>query len=227
MNTLSVLRLFCEFTIYLWIYYLLNPRSFWQNHYWFGDSLSIHGLLRDFTMNSLSLSRIYLELTILFPKSLEIHHICFAISQWIDYIFREFTLICFANFLWIHNLFCDFTMNLLSFSRNHCKFTIYFENPLLIHYLFRDIPLNSLFVWLIHYTSKIILGDSAWINYSFRESTLNSLSISRTQFESALFIANLLRIMTHSRNHAVFFRNRQKYRRPWSNRNQRLRCHAL
>ena len=57
----------------------------------------------------------------------------------------------------------------------------------------------------------------AGINHCFRESTLNSLSISRTQFESALFIANLLRIMTHSHNHDGYrmlqtetLRNRQK-----------------
>ena len=118
--------------------------------------------------------------------------------------------------LWINNLLNDFTMNSLSVSRNHCEFTIYFENPLLINHLFRDISLNSQFVWLIHYTSKIILGDSAWINYSFRESTLNSLSISRTQFESAVFIANLLRIMSHNLwlihvIMTVFFRHRQKH----------------
>ena len=71
--------------------------------------LWIQYFIRDFTLHSLSLSRIQDKYTILF-----------------------------ANSLWMHYVFRDFTLNSLSFSRFHFEFTIFFASSLWMHYLFRD-----------------------------------------------------------------------------------------
>ena len=109
----------------------------------------------------------------------------------------------------------DFTMKSLYISEVHFKYTICFAISLLIHYLFRLFTINC-FVNSLYI--KNYFSGLARINYCFRDSTLNSLSILRTQFEYAPFIANLLRIMTHSRNHDGIFtlytetlRKRQNY----------------
>ena len=126
----------------------------------------------------------------------------------------EYT-ICFANFLWIHNLLHEFTMNSLSFSWYFYKFTICIANSLLNCYLFREFTikknqfrgfgLNQPLDWArINVPTRIekcyLLTlfslsrrhiYSSPIQYCFHESTLNLLSIPRTQFESALLIANL------------------------------------
>ena len=173
-----------------------------------------------FTLNTLSLSRFYYLFTVSFSNSPWIHffaksqwtHYFFAISLWNHYIFRKFTFntlsfsrifyvytIYFAILLWIHNSFCrEITVNSLSFSKIYFKYTICFAISLLIYYLFRLFTINC-FVNSLYI--KNYFSGLARINYCFRDSTLNSLSILRTQFEYAPFIANLLRIMTHSRNH--------------------------
>ena len=154
-------------------------------------------------------------------KSIWIHYFANLLS--VSQLVYENT-ICFTILLWIHCLFRKLTLNSLSIASFHYEFTIYFAISLLIHLLFRGsifntvcfvISLNSLSVSLIHYsllfvswipyTSETIFADSAWIIYCFRESTLNSLSISRPQFESDLFIANLLRIMTKLNSEKLFF----------------------
>ena len=156
----------------------IHLESFSQIHYeyniCFTNSLSNSRMNEEFTMNSLSFSRFHFELTILFPKSL-----------WMHYCFREINMnsqsasrfyyvftICSANSPWIHYPFLGITLNLLSFSLHHCENTIYFAISLWIHYIFRE--------------SRIVKSDI----------------FLRTQFESALFIANLLRIMTHKWRYA-------------------------
>ena len=168
----------------------------------FPKSPSIHCLFREINLNSLSPSRFHNEFTVFFANPLWIHvfspnhygfTICYAISLWTHYLFYDNTI----NTLSASRFYYKFTMDTLLISQIHFKFTIVFARSLSVSLIHCEIAIcyvNSLYI-------KNHFVDSAWINYCFRESTLNSLSISRTQFESALFIANLLRIMTHSHNH--------------------------
>ena len=146
----------------------------------------IHYLFREFTLDLLSFTRNHGEFTIIF-----------TLSMWIQYLLCDFT----PNQLSISRFHYELTLSSLSVSRISYKFTICFAILLWIHHRFCEITIESLFILWIYYIPKIILVDSAWINYFFLESFLNSISISRTQFASALFIANRLRIMTHSRYH--------------------------
>ena len=158
----------------------------------FTNSPWIHNLLREITVNSLSLSRIYYEFTICFVISPLIHRfspnhyeftICFAISLWIHYLLRESTT-GFANSPLIHYLFRRITMNFLSFSLFHRKntiffrdFTIYFTKFLWIHNLLRKFTMNSHLLWafainlssfsLFHFEFTIFFADSPWIHYLF------------------------------------------------------------
>ena len=101
-------------------------QTFWiifmtQFNIFFTKSLSIHYLFREFTFNSLSISRIHFQFTIFFAKSLSIHYLfreSKSNSLPLLRIYFQFT-IYFANSLSIHYLFCEFTFKSLSFSRNH------------------------------------------------------------------------------------------------------------
>ena len=201
MNQLFFPRIISEFNIYFansiwidlqstiplaesrWIYYpfhFITVNTLTASGFYyvfticFTNSLSVSRMNDEFTMNSLSFSRFHFKLTISFPKSL-----------WMHYCFREINMnsqsasrfyyvftICSANSPWIHYPFLGITLNLLSFSLHHCENTIYFAISLWIHYIFRE--------------SRIVKSDI----------------FLRTQFESALFIANLLRIMTHKWRYA-------------------------
>ena len=146
-NSLSFSRSLYEFAIF----YANSRRIHYEITIFFAISLGNHNVFREFTMNTLSISRIhlestffreiamnslltfsrfYFEITILFPKSPSIifflrnqykFTICFQISQWNHYLFRQFTLnprfspnhhgitIFYAkslkrNYLWINTL---------------------------------------------------------------------------------------------------------------------------
>ena len=123
---LDVSRIHYEFTIYftisLWIHslfreYTINSVSFSQAHFQFTiesriycefpNNFAIILNLTIFFANLLSISRKCLEFTI-----------CFAITLWIHYRFREFTmnsLLLFGNSLLIYLLYYEFTFNSVDF----------------------------------------------------------------------------------------------------------------
>ena len=120
----------------------------------------------EFTLNSLSVSRIHYG-----------------------------SIFVFANSLWICYLFRYLTFNSLSISWNNYLFTIFSANSLLIHYLsnefsidffsfsrsksdlifFRVITINSLSYPRIHSDSTFVLAYILWFHYRFRQLTLYSL----------------------------------------------------
>ena len=119
-------------------------------HYFFSKSLWIHYLLRDFTRNSSSFSRI---------RELPMNSLSSLNSL-------SFPRIFFTNSLWwIHYLFCDFTLNSPTYYQNHYECNNLSAKLIWIHYLLRDFTMNSLYVSRIH--PKFIV---------FRQITLNSLS---------------------------------------------------
>ena len=189
-----------EFTIFCayipWIHSLFRDStmillSFWRIYYefiWtFGDSLWIfpkllwiHFFSREFTMISLSVSRI----RHLFREN-AMHSLSFRLFN------CGFTL-CFANSLAIpriHYLFGEFTMNLLGFSQFTMDFREITMNSLWFQFVFRIYTLNLLSIERIHFQfSMNLLGVSLisyeftilclnllWIYYIFREFTMNSL----------------------------------------------------
>ena len=109
-------------------------------------------------------SRLQFECNILFPKYI---------------FFREININSLSTSQWIHYLFHEFTFNSLFYSRNHYEFTISFAIFLWIHYFFREFTIsfaNSLFYSQNHYECTI-----------FRTFTMNSLSLSRIHLESIVF----------------------------------------
>ena len=132
------------------------PRIQLESIFYFVILLWIHYLFREFPMNSQSTSRFLFYFIKFFANTPWIHFIpqnhyeftiSFAISLWIHYLFREFTLnplfFCGTTMysLWNHyettmksllinHLLYDFTRNSSSFSP--------------IHYWFPEFPLNSL-----------------------------------------------------------------------------------
>ena len=113
MNSLSASRIH-----YLFHEFILDPLSSSPNHYeftiCFANYLWIFYLLRDFSLNPLSFSRIrYLlrgfTLNLFYFRGVSINSLSFS---WIHILFREFTIF-FVFSLWIHYLFRDFTMNTL------------------------------------------------------------------------------------------------------------------
>ena len=165
-------------------------------------------------MNSPSFSRIYLESTFL-PNHFEFT-ICFAISLWLHYLFRELSMHSLSalrltmntlSFSRIYSLFCDFTMdspsvsriylestfflritlNSLSASRLHYEFTICFANSPRIHF-FYWITINSL--WN-HYE---ITMKPLWNHYEFTIFFATSLGIHHLFREFTICFANSLSI---------------------------------
>ena len=125
MNLLFVSRLHYEFTVcftnllvVLWIYHKFNGLNSLLIHLVFCDLLWIYLLLQvhyEFTL--------FRGIIIIFAH-LSCDHkltICFTISLWIYYLFRE-SNINYLSVSWSHYLFRDFTTDLPSFS----------------HYLFRE-----------------------------------------------------------------------------------------
>ena len=172
-------RILFEFTIFSWIHFecplffanqlrILYPfaNSLWI-HYFVTNSLWIPSLLREFTSNSPSFSRINFEF---FIRSRI--HFEFTIFSRIYFEFPLFfahnslTLSFEFSSLWIHHLFREFTFNL----RSHLQF-IFFANS--------QSPLR------IHFEFTIFFANSLWIHF-FRELTLNSLSIPRIHWKFSL-----------------------------------------
>ena len=157
-------RIHPEFTIYfatqLWIHSLFNKSSIYSaniiwNNYIFADWLCIPYLFHKFTMNSVSISRFFLE-------------IC--------YLFFEFTWnqISISR---IRYLSRQNTMNSLSISRFHYDFTIYIADSLI-----REYTMNSLCIFYssrIHYELTFNFAKTIWISYLLREITMNLLRTSR------------------------------------------------
>ena len=154
------------------------------------DSLRIHHLFRESTMNWLFISRINNEFTF-----------CFFEMQCFSYLFHEFTrkthgiwqinyqfTIYFAKSVWLYHLYQEFTINpwkhyeSFAFQRIHYEFTIFFANQLSI-YCFRENTMNSLPFRRIHCESilcfvnhngfTIFFVKSLWIHHLYREITIN------------------------------------------------------
>ena len=131
-------------------------------------------------MKSLPLPSIHGEFTLFLQIHYEIDYkfiIYFAIwlYTFFSQIYYELTIIC-AIKLCINYQFPD--LNLLSFSRDNNKFTI-----------FRDSTLNSLFF------RKFIMNllSVRRIYYLFRELILNLVTFSRIHYKITIYFANLFR----------------------------------
>ena len=134
-----------------------------------------------------------------FPRIISEFNIYFANSIWIDLQ----STIPLAESRWIYYPFHFITVNTLTASRFYYVFTICSANSPWIHYPFLGITLNLLSFSLHHCENTIYFAISLWIHYIFWESRIVKSDIFlRTQFESPLFIANLLRIMTHKWRYA-------------------------
>ena len=112
-----------EFTIsfanLLWIHFFFANLSCFHSLS-IADSVRIPSVLREFTLNSFSVSRI----------------------RW---VFRENNMNWLSVFRWIHCLFRESTMYLLSISRIYYELTFYFAKSPRIHFPFREFIMDSLF----------------------------------------------------------------------------------
>jgi len=153
-------------------------------------------------MSSLSASRIVYEF-----------NICLAISIWIHYLFRKFTLnrpfcgttmnslwnqyeniIFFETSLGIYDLFREFTICFPNLQCIHYLFCDYSLNSSFsrIHCLFRKFTLNPLSLSWYYYEFTIYFAISLWIHNLLRDFTMNSLSFSRNHCEFTIYFENLL-----------------------------------
>ena len=181
MNSISFLRFQIEFAL-LYTICFTNP-------------LWIHSMLPDFSLNSLSVSRIHLRSTIFFAKPLWIRYeitmnsLFFRDFTRITSSLREFT-ICFANSAWIHYFF-EITMKSLG---NHHESTI---KSLWIHYLLCEFDLYRLvfeitinLLWN-HYKTAI---RPLWIYCLLRDFSLNSPTYFKDHYECTIFSRNQYKI---------------------------------
>ena len=90
-------------------------------HFLLQDFSQIHYLLHKVTMNSLSISQIHYDFTMVRASIMN--------------------RLSFSRF---HLLFFEFTINSFFFSRIHYEFTTFFANILWIHYLFREFTIDLL-----------------------------------------------------------------------------------
>ena len=181
MNSSWILKpIHYEFIIFfadpLWLYYICREsfiHSFSQAHFQltiesriyceFPNNFAIILNLTIFFANLLSISRKCLEFTI-----------CFAITLWIHYRFREFTmnsLLLFGNSLLIYLLYYEFTLNSVDFWRTYFAFTIYYATSLWSCFVFREYTLNSLFIHLVFRDSLwiyLLFQGSLWVHFLFR-----------------------------------------------------------
>ena len=124
-------------------------------------------MFRDFTMNSLSISRFYYKFTI----ESRIHYefsFCSANSLYITLIYHEITFV-FAKSL--------------SISRNNDEFTIFFANSLWIHYRFA----NSLWIQFRFRKFTIYNANLPWNQFRFCDSTVNWLSVPEIHYLLRLY----------------------------------------
>ena len=137
--------------------------------------------LREFTMDSVSYSRIYYGFSLLLANSFCVHY-SFANSLWIDSLTREFTL----NLLWVHYYLRKITINYFSIAKS-----------LWIHYSLREFAINSLSFYRFQYKLIISNTNSLWIQLLFRGLTMNlllvaSLSVTRIHYEFFISCSNSL-----------------------------------
>ena len=118
-------------------------------------------------------SRLQFECNILFPKYI---------------FFREININSLSTSQWIHYLFHEFTFNSLFYSRNHYEFTISFAIFLWIHYFFREFTIsfaNS--PWIHRFPSNHYEFTICFVfYYNFTIFFANSLSVSRNHYEFAM-----------------------------------------
>ena len=173
--------------------YNLQFANSFRPQYFHADSIWIRYLLREFTSNSLFVSRIhfqftnYLAMHYLFRKSLLIHY-------FFSRIYIEFT-IYFAISLWVHYFFCESTLNSESALRIHYQFTFVFVNSFRTDYLCREFNSNSFFyanTLSSQFEFTIFFVNSLRIHYFSREFTLNSLSFSKIHFQCTIYFVNSL-----------------------------------
>ena len=143
--------------------------------------LWIYCLIREFTINSLSVSRI--------------HNLFHYVST---------SIIYFANLTWIYFLFLKFTLKILSFFQSHFQSDFALTNSLSvwqIHYEFT-------WCFAVHNEFTIFIANLLWILLMFRkyteftmfvaislsnrELTMNSLSFLRINYEFTWCYANIL-----------------------------------
>ena len=128
---------------------------------------------REFTVNSLTISRLY-EISLSFSRKCHEFTICFAITLWIHYRFHEFTmdsLLFFGNSLWIYLLYYEFNLNSVDFWRTYFAFTIYYATSLWSCFVFRKYTSNSLFIHLVFRDSLwiyLLFQGSLWVHFIFR-----------------------------------------------------------
>ena len=184
---------------------MLFAKSLWYHNLFINNykfticfviSLSIHYLLCEFSLNLLSFSRNHLQST--FFREITIN------SLYVSRVQRESTIL-FAELRLIFYAFHFITVNTLSALRFFSESTIYFVISLWIQYQFRDFTMNSLYILGIHFECTICFAillcihnllrefpqyefaicflNSPWIDF-FRQITLNSLCFLRLHLES-------------------------------------------
>ena len=149
--------------------------KFWHVNLWRTTVYWIEYLFRKFTMNTLSVLRIYYEFTIVSANSL-----------WVHFLFRDFTIF-FASKLQMKFLFHKFTINSLYFSQIHYEFTLFRKFWVLDKTAKKNIKFDrTVFLNLIQFSGHVWMpvldASSSWIQYLFREFIMNSLSYSRSHY---------------------------------------------
>ena len=174
------MRINYEFFIFcansLWIHHLLTW-SLYRSIIAFKNSLLIHYLLCEFTLNALSFSYLNHKVTIFFANS------------WFIIVSREFTINSpsfFANPLWVHHFLREFSLNSSFFVNNikihyllvHYEFTIYFTN-LFLHYLLPEFTFFRYYCFHEFAINSLSFANSLWIQY-----------LSRIYYEFTIVLAN-------------------------------------
>ena len=166
---------------------LLFSRIYYKFTILIADLSRIHLLFREFTMNSLSISRIKYKSKFFLANSL---WFCYWITDllwinifsadllWIKYHFREFNLNSLSireytlNLLRIYYLFGGFTTNSPSFSRINYEFTFYFPNKQWIYFLFLENAMYFLPVSRIYSEYTWYFANSLWLYHLYRKCTI-------------------------------------------------------
>ena len=171
-------------------------------------------------MNSVSISRFFLEICYLFfeftGNQISTSRIRYLSREntmnplWLYHLYRGFTnswiyyeftmyLLLFADSLWMNFQFPENYMNFLPFARNHYESTSYFAiNNEFTIYFTTNLPsfsknyykLTMQSVGVMYFEFTIYCTNSLLICFVFRKSTMDLLSISWIHDESTIFCAN-------------------------------------
>ena len=150
-----------------------------------------HYLFRNFTTNSLSVSRFQHESTIYFGNSL------WTLS--FSHFHYEFTIL-FAKSLLIYDLFRDISVNSLFVSLIHYEIAICFVNLLYNKNHFRGFGLNQLFFPRINSEFIIYFANSIWICSPYSEFFYELWLI---HVIMTAFLRNRQKLYVTDRNHYV------------------------